>query len=158
MKGRHPLLKDVDVNINPSKGLLTVEGNVMKKVGVVKKIPSLPRIGNVYGNSVKNVKENFGGGDIAAGLHIGTERDSQKNSQDEHVGVLQENNDVINQGTSVGVDPPEDEVNPVDSERGQVLQTAEIVMNMLDVTMPNTLTEEKKKKVMLKSWSSDMIS
>lgn len=156
MKGRHPLLKDVDVNINPSKGLLTVEGNVMKKSGLVKKIPNLPRIGNV--NSLKNVEENNGGSDIAAVLHIGTERYFRKNSQDEHVGVLQENNDVINQETSGGADPPEDEVIPVDSERGQVLQTAEIVMNMLDVTMPNTLTEEKKKKVMLKSWSSYMIS
>jgi len=41
------------------------------------------------------------------------------------------------------------EVGSVDSERGQVLQTAEVVMSMLDKTMPGTLTEEKKKKVML---------
>ncbi|KAL8102744.1 uncharacterized protein LOC141678758 isoform X2 [Apium graveolens] len=148
LKGRHPLLKDVDVNISPSKGLLTVGGNVTKKGGQVKKIPSLPHIGNVNGNFVKNIKEIPGGSDTAAGLRIKTVSYPQRNSQDEHVGVQQENNNVIDQGTSVGADPPEDKVIPVDSERGQVLQTAEIVMNMLDVTMPNTLTDEKKKKVL----------
>lgn len=132
----------------------------MKKGGQVKKIPSPPRTGNVNvnGDSVKNVKVIFGGSDIAPGLRTKTVRDSQMNSQDEHVGMQQEKNDVINQETSVGADPPEDGVIPVDTERGQVLQTAEIVMNMLDVTMPNTLTEEKKKKVMPKFWSSEMIS
>ncbi|KAL1805018.1 hypothetical protein ACET3Z_028086 [Daucus carota] len=148
LKGRHPLLKDVDINI--SKGLLTVESKVIKKSGQVKKIPSLPRIGNVNvnGSSVTNFKEVSGGRDVAVGLHIRTERDSLRSSQDEHVGPKHENNDVINQGTPVIADPPEDGVIPEDSERGQVLQTAEIVMNMLDVTMPNTLTEEKKKKVL----------
>jgi len=35
----------------------------------------------------------------------------------------------------------------VDSELGQVLQTTQVVINMLDVTMPGTLTEERKKEV-----------
>lgn len=36
---------------------------------------------------------------------------------------------------------------PGDTEMSQILQTAEFVMKMLDVTMPGTLEEEQKKKV-----------
>ncbi|XP_030938133.1 uncharacterized protein LOC115963312 [Quercus lobata] len=42
----------------------------------------------------------------------------------------------------------EEEVSSVDAERGQGLQTAQVVMNMIDITMPGTLTEEKKQKVL----------
>ena len=44
----------------------------------------------------------------------------------------------------------EEEVSSVDGERGQGLQTAQVVMNMLDITMPGTLNRRKKQKVRLK--------
>lgn len=42
-----------------------------------------------------------------------------------------------------------DEVGSEDTEKGQVLRTAEVVMNILDMTNPGTLTDEEKKKVIL---------
>ncbi|KAK7285904.1 hypothetical protein RJT34_20689 [Clitoria ternatea] len=36
----------------------------------------------------------------------------------------------------------------VDSEHGQVVQTAQVVINMLDVTVPGTLTKERTTKVL----------
>ncbi|XP_028786929.1 uncharacterized protein LOC114742866 isoform X4 [Neltuma alba] len=50
--------------------------------------------------------------------------------------------------SSVGDVVEEKNIGSTDGERGQVLQTAQVVMNMLDVTMPGTLTEEKKNKVL----------
>ncbi|KAI9113775.1 hypothetical protein K1719_015026 [Acacia pycnantha] len=50
--------------------------------------------------------------------------------------------------SSVGDVVEEKNMGLTDGERGQVLQTARVVMNMLDVTIPGTLTEEKKKKVL----------
>ena len=42
----------------------------------------------------------------------------------------------------------EDVISLVDKERRQALQTAQVLMNMLDATMPGTLMEEHKKKVL----------
>lgn len=54
----------------------------------------------------------------------------------------QEDNDVGNQSMEEGI-------NSSDNEKGQVLQTAKVVMNMLDATIPDTLTDDQKKEVML---------
>ncbi|KAJ6742632.1 ALPHA/BETA-HYDROLASES SUPERFAMILY PROTEIN [Salix viminalis] len=55
-------------------------------------------------------------------------------------------NGVVQQRTSVDAELIEqDSVDPVDIESGQAQQTAQVVMNMLDVMMPGTLTKEKKK-------------
>ena len=42
----------------------------------------------------------------------------------------------------------EDVISLVGKERRQALQTAQVLMNMLDATMPGTLMEEHKKKVL----------
>jgi hypothetical protein len=61
-------------------------------------------------------------------------------------------NDAVQQRRSVDAELIEqDSADSVDIENGQVLPTAQVVMNMLDVMMPDTLTKEKKKKVMLRS-------
>lgn len=158
LKGRHPLLKDVDVNINPSKGLAVTEGGEPNKGGQVEILLNLPRIENVNGHSLNHLKDTLGESDIAAGLHSRYGGDSQRNSEDDHDRVQEEKNEVLQQTTSnVAEVVKEKGVDPVDNERGEVLQTAEVVMNMLDATTPNTLTEEEKKKVMLKDCSSEMI-
>uniref|UniRef100_A0A6N2L9U4 AB hydrolase-1 domain-containing protein n=1 Tax=Salix viminalis TaxID=40686 RepID=A0A6N2L9U4_SALVM len=55
-------------------------------------------------------------------------------------------NGVVQQRTSVDAELIEqDSADPVDIESGQAQQTAQVVMNMLDVMMPGTLTKEKKK-------------
>ncbi|GKE79971.1 hypothetical protein Tco_1549971, partial [Tanacetum coccineum] len=42
----------------------------------------------------------------------------------------------------------EGDVDLVDAERGQVVRATEVMMNMLDLTMPETISEEKSLKVM----------
>ncbi|THG14594.1 hypothetical protein TEA_001306 [Camellia sinensis var. sinensis] len=94
LKGRHPLLKDADVTLNPSKGLAWVEST-----------------------------------------------SSDKSSR--------KSNGTLEQASSVDVVLVKDEGNSIADERGQVLQTAQVAMNMLDMTMPGTLNEEQKQKVLL---------
>ena len=65
-----------------------------------------------------------------------------KESPQVHNGTLQQ---------SISVDAKlikEDVISLVDKERRQALQTAQVLMNMLDATMPGTLMEEHKKKVL----------
>lgn len=149
LKGRHPLLKDVDVNINPSKGLAVTEGGEPNKGGQVEILLNLPRIENVNGHSLNLLKYTLGESDIEAGLHSRYGGDSQRNSEDEHDRVQEGKNEFLHQTTSIVAEVvKENGVDPVDNERGEVLQTAEVVMNMLNATNPHTLTEEEKKKVL----------
>ncbi|WJZ96765.1 hypothetical protein VitviT2T_015418 [Vitis vinifera] len=46
----------------------------------------------------------------------------------------------------------EDVISLVDKERRQALQTAQVLMNMLDATMPGTLMEEHKKKATVEDY------
>ncbi|KAM1425819.1 hypothetical protein TB2_017748 [Malus domestica] len=116
LKGRHPLLEDVDLPIDPSEG------------------------------PADNMPEE---NDTAASFRIRSRKDSERKSEVQNTGLQDVENGSLDQTNSDDRElVNKEEVNPVD-EKGQVLQTAEVVMNMLDVTMPDTLTEEKKKKVVL---------
>ena len=65
----------------------------------------------------------------------------------EDAGLQEMENGALQQISSVDSElVKEEEVSSVDGERGQGLQTAQVVMNMLDMTMPSTLTEEKNRK------------
>ncbi|XP_010261719.1 PREDICTED: uncharacterized protein LOC104600473 isoform X2 [Nelumbo nucifera] len=125
LKGRHPLLKDLDVTINPPKGALN-------------------------GYSVDPIRDMLEESDTAANFHLRSRRYLEKELNFGGLRWQEENNrDVSQQNTSVDVQPVKEEGdNPVNTERGQVLQTAQMVMNMLDVTMPGTLADEQKKKVL----------
>ncbi|CAL5376357.1 unnamed protein product [Camellia sinensis] len=120
LKGRHPLLKDVNVTLNPSKGLAWRRG--LEKV--------IPQLASVQDSDVILV-----------------------NPEIEHRGLQQKSNGTLEQAYSVDAVLVKDKGNPIDDERGQVLQTAQVAMNMLDVTMTGTLTEEQKQKKFLPKMS-----
>lgn len=150
LKGRHPLLKDVDVTINPLEGLALVEGRASERSDELDKLWDLSQSTALNGYTVDPVKDMLEHSDTAASIYLRSRRDSQGNSDIEDRGLQEVENGAVQQISPVGAElVEEEEVGSVDSERGQVLQTAEVVMSMLDKTMPGTLTEEKKKKVML---------
>ncbi|KAL1547864.1 hypothetical protein AAHA92_16171 [Salvia divinorum] len=138
LKGRHPLLKDVDVTINPSKGLALVEGRTSPRRGRVTGALNL-----TDGSPTNPQLEMF----QVNGTSTRTQLESNRDIGHLHIkGVKLENNNT-GERTDAVVDPTIEEVNSSEVERGQVLQTAEVIMNMLDITMPDTLTDEQKKKV-----------
>lgn len=151
MKGRHPLLKDVDVNINPSQGLAILEGREPNKGNQIKIPLNVPGVVNINEHSLNNLIDKDGESDIAAGLLARSLGDLERNSKDDRNRVQEEKNKVLQETSSYVAEVVKEEViNPVDNDRGQVLQTTEVVMNMLDATIPDTLTEEEKKKVMVR--------
>ncbi|XP_011094018.1 uncharacterized protein LOC105173836 [Sesamum indicum] len=135
LKGRHPLLKDVDFSINPSKGLALVESRASSKQERVEKLLSVTN-----GSSTTPPVDVFQENDARHTKDIGETPPIVK-------GVQQDDSDVDNQSNATTEEVIEEGINSFD-ERGQVLQTAEVVMNMLDMTMPDTLSEEQKKKVL----------
>ncbi|KAJ7979194.1 putative Alpha/beta-Hydrolases superfamily protein [Quillaja saponaria] len=150
LKGRHPLLKDVDVTINPLKGLAIVEDVKLKRASKDSKFLDLTQSSANNGCSVHPTMDMLEASDAASSFHFRSRRGTERNFDlgDRSMGV--ENR--ASQGTS-SIDPrlvEEENVSSEDtnSERGQVLQTAEVVMNMLDTTMPGALIEEEKKKVL----------
>nr|XP_033517238.1 uncharacterized protein LOC104116322 isoform X5 [Nicotiana tomentosiformis] len=141
LKGRHPLLKDVDVTINPSKGLTLVREPSYPSFRS-NKLLDLPNSDALDGYSLDPSLQIFEGGDTAARFG----RDSGKELRSTE--KLQETFSTLQNGSAADAESGGEEAgSPVDGERG-MLQAAELVMNMLDVTMPDTLTEEQKKKVL----------
>ncbi|KAL0308383.1 UNVERIFIED_CONTAM: Embryogenesis-associated protein [Sesamum radiatum] len=133
LKGRHPLLKDVDFTINPSKGLALMESRASSKEERVDKLLSFTN-----GSSTSPQVDVFQANDAGHIKDIGEPPPIIK-------GVQQDDSDVDNQSIATTEAIVEEGINSFD-ERGQVLQTAEVVMNMLDMTMPDTLSDEQKKK------------
>ncbi|KAI5415340.1 uncharacterized protein LOC127138720 isoform X3 [Lathyrus oleraceus] len=160
LKGRHPLLTDIDVTINPSKGLAVVEEVRTDKSPKVGKLSgSDPYNGNSTDPTIGLLEESKND----AGLHFRLQQDLQQNIEHRDVSLqvksqqniehrdvsLQVKSDPLPQNSSSGTDLiGEENAASADSEQGRVLQTAQVVTNMLDVTMPGTLTEEQKKKVL----------
>ncbi|XP_050216132.1 uncharacterized protein LOC126667212 isoform X2 [Mercurialis annua] len=119
LKGRHPLLKDVDITYNPSKVLTLMEGRTSEVLD-----------------------------DTSTALQSRSRQDSHRNLKLEE-GLQETENGVLQQTSSIDAELVKEEVTDhVDTENGEVLQTAQIVMNMLDITIPGVLKEEKKKKVL----------
>ena len=151
LKGCHPLLKDVDVTINPSKGLALVESRSSDKNDEVDKLSDLTQPNALNGYSVDPIKGMLEDRDTVASSCLSSRRDSQENLKAEDAGLQEIGTGALQQISSVDSELiKEEEVSSVDGERGQGLQTAQAVMNMLDITMPGTLTEERKQKVRLR--------
>ncbi|KAK6248836.1 hypothetical protein QUC31_020401 [Theobroma cacao] len=148
LKGRHPLLKDVDVSINPSKGLAFAEGRLTGKGGKAKKLLDLSRSNAINGYSIDRPREMLEDGDTAASIHPWSRQGSPKDVELEDKGLQGVHNDVLPQTKSVEAELVKEEASSEDGEIGEVLQTAQVVMNMLDVTMPGTLKEAEKQKVL----------
>lgn len=140
LKGRHPLLKDVDVTVHPSKGLALLEGSSSSKREQGGRFLNLTN-----GSSTNPQLEMFQENDTAMRTQLG----SKKDVGEVHIKGLQVEGSNVGRQSNATVDATtEEEDNLSDIERGQVLQTAQVVMNMLDVTMPEALSDEQKKKVM----------
>ncbi|XP_051131125.1 uncharacterized protein LOC127251464 isoform X2 [Andrographis paniculata] len=136
LKGRHPLLNDVDVTINPSRGLALVERKSNKR-GKSDKL-----LNQANGNSPLTIFEENGTGTSILSRPMKGTREPPGISK----GLPKEDRNVGNH-SSASIDAATED-NGSDNERGQVLQTAQVVMNMLDVTMPGTLSDEEKMKVL----------
>ncbi|KAK3001919.1 hypothetical protein RJ639_021158 [Escallonia herrerae] len=139
LKGRHPLLEDVDVTINSSKGLVSREVRTSTKPGIVGDTLNFPQSHSFNANSLYSLKA----------IHSSSGEDPKKSYKVEDNKWQQQTNGLLQQSSSTDAESVKEEgVSPVEGERGQVVQTAQVVMNMLDMTIPDTLTEEQKKKVL----------
>lgn len=151
MKGRHPLLKDVDITVNSTKGLALVEGKAVEERGKV-----IRQLGYNWSDassgyqSTRFIKKKLEESHSSFHTDLISQSNSQSKSQLEDKGSLEIEVGVLNQTSSISEDMGEKhEVRSENTEKGQVLRTAEVVMNILDMTNPGTLTEEEKKKVIL---------
>ncbi|PIA27558.1 hypothetical protein AQUCO_07600016v1 [Aquilegia coerulea] len=139
LKGRHPLLKDVDVTINPSAGLALVESGASKRKSDVNKFLSVTEMDPLKEypvDSIEDVKKN--------NLHLWSQGNLSEGAESQR-----KNREVQEQsGSDDIVSVNELEENSAENERSQVLQSAQAVMNMLDTSIPGTLEEEQKKKVL----------
>ncbi|KAK1417442.1 hypothetical protein QVD17_26569 [Tagetes erecta] len=128
LKGRHPLLEDSDVTITPSKQV-TSHGS-----GISNNFPKFLQLdGNGLHSREKMLKRSDEYVDSSFGRDIQMSKAKDKDTA----------NGMVTQTNLVDLKEGD-----VDSERGKVLQATEVVMNMLDVTMPEALSEEQKLKVL----------
>ena len=134
LKGRHPLIKDVDITVNPSKGLaFTAPQPNDKKV---------PKEDNFHEQAQFFLSNNFPHG--INGL-LNDSANGYSGAQNSKNGLLKDNGDI---GRIIKeADAQEPEEIPEDVEKGHVLQSACLVVNMLYATMPGTLDDDQKKKV-----------
>lgn len=147
LKGCHPLLTDIDVTVNPSKGSVVVEEVRSNKDAKVGTLLDLTRSGAFNGYSVDPTEDLLGENQNDTGLLFSSQQGLKQNFEQDDMS-LQVKDGPLQKTRSSDEDLIEERnVVSVDSELGQVLQTAQVVINMLDVTMPGTLTEERKKKV-----------
>jgi hypothetical protein len=134
LKGRHPLIKDVDITINPSKGLAFVEPQANDR-----KAPN--------NNNFRQQSQFILYNSMPHGIN-GLLLDSAKQhsvSNEKENGQIKDNGDMDRARKDVNEE--ESEETPEDDEKGHALQSASLVMNMLDATMPGTLDDDQKKKV-----------
>ncbi|XP_034583494.1 uncharacterized protein [Setaria viridis] len=135
LKGRHPLIKDVDITINPSKGLAFVEPQVNERKAQKGSSFRPPSELILYNNVPHGIN----------GLLIDSAKE-YSGAENKEKGQLKNIGDI----ESVNIDPEEEsEESSEDVEKGQALQSASLVMNMLDATMPGTLDDDQKKKVLV---------
>ncbi|GMH18114.1 hypothetical protein Nepgr_019955 [Nepenthes gracilis] len=145
LKGRHPLLKDVDVTINPAEGFALMDGRPSDMNDRRDSAWSTNRSDSSSGYFSDPVNEIPEESDTIVDIHLGSEHGLHKKWElDEK--DSREMNRFVQQTNPI--DAVQVDAKPVESDKGQVLQTAEVVMNMLDVTMPGTLKDEEKKKVL----------
>ncbi|XP_077230028.1 uncharacterized protein LOC143863242 isoform X2 [Tasmannia lanceolata] len=176
LKGRHPLLNDMDVTINPSTGLGLVEGRASdRKIYAGNGVPSSfdpnqsylsykhenvdrllnhTQLGALNEFPVDQIRSLLKGSvnqvSNKVSINLETRRDPPGEQSLENAGPQQvENIDAFQKTSSVDPDlVKEGGDDPLDSERSQVTQAAGFVMNMLDVNMPGTLPDEQKRKVL----------
>ncbi|XP_044471863.1 uncharacterized protein LOC123200634 isoform X2 [Mangifera indica] len=150
LKGHHPLLKDLDVSINSSKGLALAEGRATDKEDVkVNKLLDLSKTNALNSYSDNGTREMLEKNNDDCSVHQRSRRESQRNVERDKKELQEMDHGALPESGPVEAEVvKEDEASAVDSKRSQVLQSSQLVMSILDVTMPGTLTEEEKKKVL----------
>ncbi|KAK8934207.1 Embryogenesis-associated protein EMB8 [Platanthera zijinensis] len=172
LKGRHPLLNDVDIAIKPYKGLAVnndgaeksvsassinhrrddpsqlLSRNYHENVDSVMKLTDSDTVNGlrVYPDNTESNEDDGAFYDNAIDHNKSGRKFHETQRQDEHDGKNEKlGTDKDIQTENVGA---EDVANAISGGGGQVTQTATVIMNMLDVTMPGTLDDEHKKKVL----------
>ncbi|KAK3007047.1 hypothetical protein RJ639_017066, partial [Escallonia herrerae] len=111
----------------------------LTKPGIVGDTLNFPQSHSFNANSLYSLKAS----------HSSSGEDPKKSYKVEDNKWQQQTNGSLQQSSSADAESVKEEgVSPTEGERGQVVQTAQVVMNMLDMTIPDTLTEEQKKKVL----------
>ncbi|KAK8947946.1 Embryogenesis-associated protein EMB8 [Platanthera guangdongensis] len=172
LKGRHPLLNDVDIAIKPYKGLAVnndgaeesvsassrnhrrddpsqlLSRNYHENVDSVLKLTDSDTVNGlgVYPDNTESNEDDGAFYDNAIDHNKYGSKFFEMQRQDEHDGKNEKlGTDKDIQTENVGA---EDVANAISGGGGQVTQTATVIMNMLDVSMPGTLDDEHKKKVL----------
>ncbi|CAA6664593.1 unnamed protein product [Spirodela intermedia] len=155
LKGRHPLLKDVDITITPPKSLAFIEERSGKDISAEDKMHGaydsnkhrrkrrqFLKLDNSHASSdslVIPISSLPGKNDYAY----------QGNAKLGETRVGDHLNDTIEtQESSLVRGSEEGEGNLTDSENSQVIGPASVLLNMLDFTIPGTLDDEQKKKIL----------
>ncbi|XP_076909559.1 uncharacterized protein LOC143566863 [Bidens hawaiensis] len=127
LKGRHPLLEDSDVTISHLKQISHASSRNNNLL-------NFHQLGgntsNPWNKMLKKSDEYVNSSSV---LELQTTKAKDKDAT----------NGTVTQTNLVDLKEGD-----VDSERGKVLQATEVVMNMLDMTMPEALSEEQKLKVL----------
>lgn len=146
LKGRHPLLEDSDVTINPSKRLKLMASNTTDASSKSNNLLNLHQLDALDGNATYTSKKMLKRSDAYVYSNSGLDSQKSKAKDDE---LKTNSNGMVTQTNLVDTElVKEGDVDVVDGERGKVLQASEVVMNLLDKKMPETLSEEQKKKVL----------
>ncbi|KAJ4832380.1 hypothetical protein Tsubulata_022318 [Turnera subulata] len=143
LKGRHPLLNDVDVNINPIKGLSPVENRVSAKGARLNKLldVTLTEATEPLGKTPEDAN-------TVPTLHFNARGPSPGHLELE-AGLQELLNGPLQPTNSIDAELIREQgYSSVDTVTSLAVPTAEVVMNMLDASMPDILSEEEKKKVL----------
>ncbi|XP_064959465.1 uncharacterized protein LOC103981033 isoform X2 [Musa acuminata AAA Group] len=167
LKGRHPLLKDVDVAINPSKGLAFIDDRTPEK-SISSGVKGTHNSSGMYISHKSADRQTYGklsqpspvNGFLNDSVDIALKQNyaAVQGEADDNLDArskLQQIKSADNEGTKNSRsimdfknESAANAINEGDDDGNKVLQTAAVVMNMLDITMPSALDDEQKKKVL----------
>ncbi|CAD5173532.1 unnamed protein product [Musa acuminata subsp. malaccensis] len=167
LKGRHPLLKDVDVAINPSKGLAFIDDRTPEK-SISSGVKGSHNSSGMYISHKSADRQTYGklsqpspvNGFLNDSVDIALKQNyaAVQGEADDNLDArskLQQIKSADNEGTKNSRsimdfknESAANAINEGDDDGNKVLQTAAVVMNMLDITMPSALDDEQKKKVL----------
>uniref|UniRef100_A0A7N0RFN1 Embryogenesis-associated protein EMB8 n=1 Tax=Kalanchoe fedtschenkoi TaxID=63787 RepID=A0A7N0RFN1_KALFE len=143
LKGHDPLLDYVDV------GLRFQEESRFKEGGKAELLLDLGQKESSSDNNIDPTDVMLGQTSVATTIISSSGIRSRRYSGPESMRLQQVNSAKIGEDISVYADSmKENKGSAIEADRGQVLQTAEVVLNLLEVAAPGTLAPEQKEKVL----------
>lgn len=169
LKGRHPLLKDIDVTIKPTNGSI-----IKRRLPEAERTNGHGAQNHVIDSALASSVDKFLGSNDREAFDVSNEmyvngkdgaHKSQVKKKSTSLNMVRqkEQEEITNtelekrkftglseNGHSTGTTATVEESQSAQEEveRGQVLQTAETIMKMLDVTMPGTVDDEQRQQVL----------